>query len=196
MTSELKTFNHLRCHSSSTALGTKTGYWKPTRRVTNETPRSRLCLWPTIFVWSLLSTPHFPGAQYHQIVTGATVKLTPSDKKKVGTAPNRHEYHSKRNLLFIDIHFLLAYIRLFYLNGLQTFFFVKNLRSDILRGPQKFGTSSSFDLTLQVTSRKWDKFLWPFQNIWTLVSHTVILSEWTLKKWVSPVLPSILSRDS
>jgi hypothetical protein len=26
MTSELITFNHLRCHSSSTALGTRTGY--------------------------------------------------------------------------------------------------------------------------------------------------------------------------
>ena len=33
MTSELITFNHLRCHSSSTALGTRTGYWKLTRRV-------------------------------------------------------------------------------------------------------------------------------------------------------------------
>ena len=38
MTSELITFNHLRCHSSSTALGTRTGYWKPTRRGTDETP--------------------------------------------------------------------------------------------------------------------------------------------------------------
>ena len=26
----LITFNHLRCHSSSTALGIRTGYWKPT----------------------------------------------------------------------------------------------------------------------------------------------------------------------
>ena len=38
MTSELITFTHLRCHSSSTALGTRTGYWKPTRRGTDETP--------------------------------------------------------------------------------------------------------------------------------------------------------------
>ena len=38
MTSELITFNHLRCHSSSTALGTRTGYWKRTRRVTDEMP--------------------------------------------------------------------------------------------------------------------------------------------------------------
>ena len=36
MTSELITFNHLICHSSSTALGTRTGYWKPTRRGTDE----------------------------------------------------------------------------------------------------------------------------------------------------------------
>ena len=27
-----------RCHSSSTTLGTRTGYWKPTRRGINETP--------------------------------------------------------------------------------------------------------------------------------------------------------------
>ena len=40
MTSELITFNHLRCHSSSTALGTRTGYWKPTLRGTDETPQS------------------------------------------------------------------------------------------------------------------------------------------------------------
>ena len=32
MTSELITFNHLRCHSSSTALGTRTDYWKLTWR--------------------------------------------------------------------------------------------------------------------------------------------------------------------
>ena len=38
MTSQLIAFNHLRCHSSSTALGTRTGYWKPTRRGTDETP--------------------------------------------------------------------------------------------------------------------------------------------------------------
>ena len=40
MTSELITFNHLRCHSSSTALGTRTGYWKPTQRDTDETSLS------------------------------------------------------------------------------------------------------------------------------------------------------------
>ena len=38
MTSELITFHHLRCHSSSTALRTRTGYWKPTQRGTDETP--------------------------------------------------------------------------------------------------------------------------------------------------------------
>ena len=38
MTSELMTFNHLRRHSCSLALGTRTGYWKPTRRCTDETP--------------------------------------------------------------------------------------------------------------------------------------------------------------
>ena len=38
MTSELMTFNHLRCHSSSTALGTRTGYCKLTWRGTYETP--------------------------------------------------------------------------------------------------------------------------------------------------------------
>ena len=42
MTSELITFNHLRCHSSSTALGTRTGYWEPTRRGTDGTLRSQL----------------------------------------------------------------------------------------------------------------------------------------------------------
>ena len=30
------------CHSSSTALGTRTGYWKPTWRGTDETPLSFL----------------------------------------------------------------------------------------------------------------------------------------------------------
>ena len=30
----------MRCHSSSTALGTRTGYWKATRRGTDETPRN------------------------------------------------------------------------------------------------------------------------------------------------------------
>ena len=41
------TFNHLRCYSSSTALGTRTGYWNPTRRVTDETPLWgwKKCLW-------------------------------------------------------------------------------------------------------------------------------------------------------
>ena len=39
MTSELITFNHLRCHSSSIALGTRTGYWKPTQKGTVETPQ-------------------------------------------------------------------------------------------------------------------------------------------------------------
>ena len=38
MTSELITFNDLRCHSSSIALGTRIGYWKPTQRGTDETP--------------------------------------------------------------------------------------------------------------------------------------------------------------
>ena len=38
LTSELIQFNHFRCHSSSTALGTRNGYWKPTRRGTDETP--------------------------------------------------------------------------------------------------------------------------------------------------------------
>ena len=38
MTSELIAFNHLTCCSSSTALGTRTGCWKPTRRGTDEMP--------------------------------------------------------------------------------------------------------------------------------------------------------------
>ena len=38
MTSELITFNHLRCHSSSTALGTRTSYWQPTQRGIDEPP--------------------------------------------------------------------------------------------------------------------------------------------------------------
>ena len=38
MTSELITFNPLRCHSSSRPLGTRTGYWKPTQRGTDENP--------------------------------------------------------------------------------------------------------------------------------------------------------------
>ena len=37
MTSKLIIFNHLRCHSSSTALRTRSGYWKPTQRCTDET---------------------------------------------------------------------------------------------------------------------------------------------------------------
>ena len=40
MTYELITFNHLRHHSSSTALGTRTSYWKPTRRGTDENPQN------------------------------------------------------------------------------------------------------------------------------------------------------------
>ena len=31
----------MRCHSSSTALGTRTGYWKPTRGGTDEIPSWR-----------------------------------------------------------------------------------------------------------------------------------------------------------
>ena len=39
------TFNYLRCHSSSTALGTRNDYWKPTRKGTNETPPlTHICL--------------------------------------------------------------------------------------------------------------------------------------------------------
>ena len=60
MTSELITFNHLRCHSSSTALGTRTGYRKPTQRGTNETP-----LWyfarvesPLCYLLSFVHTYH------------------------------------------------------------------------------------------------------------------------------------------
>ena len=41
MTFELITFNHLRCHSSSTELGTIIGLLKPTQRGTYGTP---LCL--------------------------------------------------------------------------------------------------------------------------------------------------------
>ena len=44
MTSELITFNHLRCHSTSTAMGTRTGYWKPTWRSTDEATLSNLNL--------------------------------------------------------------------------------------------------------------------------------------------------------
>ena len=39
MTSELITFNHLRCHSCSSTLGTRTGYRKPIGRGTDETPQ-------------------------------------------------------------------------------------------------------------------------------------------------------------
>ena len=46
MTSELITFNHLGYHSSSKALGTKTGYWKPTGRGTDKTPpQSGISCW-------------------------------------------------------------------------------------------------------------------------------------------------------
>ena len=34
----------MRCHSSSKALGTRTGYWIPTQRGTNETPRVKAVL--------------------------------------------------------------------------------------------------------------------------------------------------------
>ena len=40
--SELIIFNYLRCRSNSTALGTRTGYWKPTRRGTDETPHGKV----------------------------------------------------------------------------------------------------------------------------------------------------------
>ena len=53
MTSELITFNHLRCRSSSTALGTRTGYWKPTRRGTDETPPRLKPKWEKNELWSL-----------------------------------------------------------------------------------------------------------------------------------------------
>ena len=33
---QLITFNHLRCYSSSTALGTSTDYWKPTERGSHQ----------------------------------------------------------------------------------------------------------------------------------------------------------------
>ena len=48
---ELIKFNYLRCHSSSTALGTRTGYWKPTGRGTYDTPHNwwNLCLWNFLF---------------------------------------------------------------------------------------------------------------------------------------------------
>ena len=53
MTSELITFNHLRCHSRSTALGARTGYWKPTRRGTDETPQTIATLiFPIVFSWN------------------------------------------------------------------------------------------------------------------------------------------------
>ena len=48
MTSELITFNHLRCHSSSTALGTRTGYWKLTRRGTDEIRLSLFATTPVV----------------------------------------------------------------------------------------------------------------------------------------------------
>ena len=53
MTSELITFNHLRCNSSSTALGTKTGCWKQTQRGTDET---RLILFGPRCSWKWLAT--------------------------------------------------------------------------------------------------------------------------------------------
>ena len=51
MTSELIIFNHLRCHSSSTALGTRNGYWKQNQRGTDETlHRIRLLIYK--YVWT------------------------------------------------------------------------------------------------------------------------------------------------
>ena len=47
-TPELITFNHLRCHSSSTALGTRTGYWKLTRRGTDEIRLSLFATTPVV----------------------------------------------------------------------------------------------------------------------------------------------------
>ena len=57
MTSEVITFNHLRCHSSSTALGIRTGevQMKPPKlalrflfikRACHRALLQRLCLWP------------------------------------------------------------------------------------------------------------------------------------------------------
>ena len=36
-------WHHLKCHSTSTAMGTRTCYWKPTWRYTDETPLT--CFW-------------------------------------------------------------------------------------------------------------------------------------------------------
>ena len=53
---QLITFNHLRCHSSSRALGTRTGYWKPTQRGTDETPQNQNV---ELLLWGVSSVP-FP----------------------------------------------------------------------------------------------------------------------------------------
>ena len=55
MTSEIITFNHLRCHSSSTAFGTRIGYWKPTQRGTDETPNMDIYYTLVLDVESFLS---------------------------------------------------------------------------------------------------------------------------------------------
>ena len=52
MTSEWVMFNHLQCHFSSTALGTRTGYWEPTQRGTDEIPLYQIKLhFQKIFIW-------------------------------------------------------------------------------------------------------------------------------------------------
>ena len=49
-----------------------------------------------------------------------------------------------------------------------------NKQTDIMRRPQTILLSSMYNLKLstkkcQIKSGKWDKFLWPSQNIWTLI---------------------------
>ena len=61
MTSELIKFNHLRCHSSSTALGTRTGYseryrWNPSMRQRSVTKQQKIVFTPTIWIWRVISS--------------------------------------------------------------------------------------------------------------------------------------------
>ena len=72
MTVELITFNHLSCHSGPTAFRTRTVYWKPTRRDTDELPNK---VWEnyrgeTLFVYffsNLITISKSLGGFQHQV---------------------------------------------------------------------------------------------------------------------------------
>ena len=76
MTSEQITFNHLRCHSSPTELGIRTGYWRPTWRGTDHPPTSvyveSFLKFINVFIYSWpeeeQTMKKYPPAKYSKLV--------------------------------------------------------------------------------------------------------------------------------